>query len=67
MLDCVRMADQICRSVNQSPEARLARWKQETPIVTRFGSSIEAIVASLGDFDKIIGEALVFVQVESNS
>ena len=67
MLDCVRMADQICRSVNQSPEARLARWKQETPIVTRFGSSIEAIVASIGDFDKIIGEALVFVQVESNA
>lgn len=65
MLDCVRLADQICRPVYLSAEERLQRWRSEAPVNTRFGGDLEAVVAGLGDFDSILGEAVVFVQVES--
>jgi putative nucleotidyltransferase with HDIG domain len=67
MMDCVRLADQICRKVYLSSEERQRDWKAQKPIVARFGDNLEAIVASLGDFDKIVAEAVVFVQVESNA
>jgi len=66
MLDCVRMADQICRKVYLSQAERMEYFKRETPVVPRFGSSLVAIVASLEDFDNIVAEATVFAAVESH-
>lgn len=67
MMNCVRMADQICRSIHLPVDERQQQWQQQAPVVTDFGDTIEAVVARLGDFDKIVAEATMFVQVESNA
>lgn len=63
MLDCVRVADQICRG-SLDAERRVARWSQELPVAPRFGENLDAVVSGLGDFDSIVAEALLFVQVD---
>lgn len=64
VLDCLRVADQICRGA-LDPESRKARWAGQAPVASRFGDSLEAVVAGLGDFDSIVSEAVLFVQVDS--
>jgi putative nucleotidyltransferase with HDIG domain len=63
MLDCLRMADIICRkhafgdAGNPWREEDLARMPQ------RFGDDIDAVVASLGSLDKIVEDAQAFAQI----
>lgn len=63
MLDCLRMADAICRkhafgdSGNPWREEELARLPQ------RFGTGIETVVATLGDLQKIVEDAQAFAQI----
>ena len=63
MLDCLRMADIVCRKHafgdggNPWREEELARMPQ------RFGSDIDAVVASLGSLDKIVEDAQSFAQI----
>lgn len=64
MLHCLQVADQICRGVNRPPEERQLAWQGQAPAAPGFGDSLSAVVASLGDFDKIVAEATLFVQVD---
>lgn len=64
MLDCLRVADQICRG-SLDPESRTARWANQAPVALRFGDQLPSVVAGLGDFDSIVAEAVLFVQVDS--
>ena len=63
LLDCVRMADQICRKLNFG-EAGNAWHAAEPPAAPgRFGPSLENVIASLGDLEKIVADAERFAQV----
>jgi hypothetical protein len=64
MLDCLRVADQICRG-SLDPQSRTARWANQAPVALRFGDQLPSVVAGLGDFDSIVAEAVLFVQVDS--
>ena len=63
MLDCLRMADMICRRLvigdagNPWQDDELARIPQ------RFGSDIEVVVGALGDLQKIVDDAQSFAQI----
>jgi putative nucleotidyltransferase with HDIG domain len=62
LLDCVRVADQICRKLAFGDAGNA--WREDETIVApqRFGS-FEAVIESLGDLDKIISDAQTFAQV----
>ena len=63
MLDCLRMADLICRHMaygdagNPWTEGELARMP------ARFGNDIEAVIITLGDLQKIVADAQSFAQI----
>ena len=63
MLDCLRMADLICRrqafgdAGNPWRDEELARMPQ------RFGADIETVMATLGDLQKIVDDAQAFAQI----
>ena len=62
MLDCVRMADQICR-MKQVGDAGNPWWPDELPVAPeRFGGDMAKVIDSLGDFDKIVSDAMLFAQ-----
>ena len=64
MLDCLRMADQIARQRGQFISGTPYR-DDEAPIAPeRFGADLATVVASLGDLDKIVAEAMAFVEVQ---
>lgn len=66
MGDCLRMADQICR-YRQFGDAGNPYRAGEPPIAPqRFGTDLEAVIASLGDLDKFVAEAHSFSQVEAD-
>jgi putative nucleotidyltransferase with HDIG domain len=62
LMDCVRVADQICRklAVGDSGNA----WREDEPMVApqRFGS-FETIIGALGDLDSMAVDAQAFAQV----
>ncbi len=62
LMDCVRVADQICRKLSFG-EAGNA-WREDEAIVApqRFGS-FEAVIEALGDLEKIVSDAQTFAQV----
>lgn len=64
LLDCVRMADQVCRRLHFGDAGNA--WRDNEPMTApeRFGGSFEDIVASLGDLDKIVSDAEMFAQVD---
>lgn len=65
MGDCLRMADQICR-YRQFGDAGNPYRAGEAPVAPeRFGTDLEAVIASLGDLDKLLAEAQSFAQVEA--
>jgi len=64
LLDCVRMADQICRKLNFGDAGNA--WRDEEPLAApeRFGASMDDAIASLGNLEKIVSDAQMFAQVE---
>jgi putative nucleotidyltransferase with HDIG domain len=64
LMDCVRMADQICRKLNFGDAGN--PWREDETIVApeRFGDSFDAVIASLGDLEKIVADAEMFAQVD---
>lgn len=66
MLDCLKVADQICRGCELDLESAKARWAEQVPAApARFGDSLEKVAATLGDFDKIVADAAMFVRVDT--
>lgn len=66
MLECLRVADQICRG----PALREARdstpWAGVAPAAPqRFGNDLKVVVDRLGDISRIVAEATLFVQVDT--
>ncbi|MGE5468349.1 MAG: HDOD domain-containing protein [Ignavibacteria bacterium] len=62
VMDCVRVADQICRKLAFGDGGN--PWREDEPIVApqRFGS-FEAVIEALGDLEKIVSDAQMFAQV----
>ena len=65
MGDCLRMADQICRYRQFGDAGNPYRPGEEAVAPQRFGTDLEAVIASLGDIDKFVAEARSFAQVEA--
>ena len=63
MLDCLRMADAICRKQAFGDSGNPWREEELAQLPTRFGSDIEALVASLGDLNKHVEDAQAFAQI----
>lgn len=63
MGDCLRMADQICRYRQFGDSGNPYRPGEATIAPQRFGSDLEAVIASLGDLDQLLAEAQSFAQV----
>lgn len=64
LLDCVRLADQICRKLNFGDSGNAWRASEPMTAPERFGS-FEAAIAALGDLDKIVSDAEMFAQVDA--
>lgn len=65
MLDCLRVADQICRGVGLDDE--LALWDDQVPAAPeRFGNKMGQVVARLGDLRKNIDEVRAFALAEKS-
>ena len=65
MLDCLRLADQICRGLCLDDE--LTVWDDQAPVATeRFGNRMGPVVARLGNLQKIIDEARAFALAEKS-
>jgi putative nucleotidyltransferase with HDIG domain len=62
LMDCVRVADQICRKLSFGEAGN--PWREGEAMVApqRFGS-FEAVIEALGDLDKIVSDATTFAQV----
>lgn len=61
MLDCLRLADQISR--RQALGDGGNAWREEPPAAPeRFGGDWDAILAALGDTDKIVADAMLFAE-----
>jgi putative nucleotidyltransferase with HDIG domain len=65
LLDCVRMADQLCRKLAFGDAGNA--WREDEPPAAphRFGTSMEAVIESLGDLEKIVADAEMFAQVDA--
>lgn len=63
MLDCLRMADAICRKHAFGDSGNPWREEELIQLPTRFGADIEAVVASLGDLSKHVEDARAFAQI----
>jgi putative nucleotidyltransferase with HDIG domain len=63
MMDCLRVADQIVRFREIGDSAN--PWRTSEPLAApqRFGEDIEALIAQIGSFDKIVDDAMMFAQV----
>ncbi|MBS0322961.1 MAG: HDOD domain-containing protein [Proteobacteria bacterium] len=66
MLDCLRIADQICRGIGPEPGEPPA-WVGQSPVVSRFGDDMNTVVAGLGDLAKIIADATLLVQIDGGA
>jgi len=63
MNDCLRMADLISRNLGDGDMSNPYR-EGEVPInPARFGTDLDRVLASLGDRDKMIADAMSFAQV----
>ena len=63
MLDCLRMADAICRKHAFGDSGNPWREEELVQLPPRFGDDIEAVIASLGDLHKIVEDAQAFAQI----
>ena len=64
LIDCVRMADQICRKLSFGDAGNA--WREDEAIVApeRFGDSFDPVITALGNLEKIVADAQMFAQVE---
>jgi putative nucleotidyltransferase with HDIG domain len=63
MLDCLRMADAICRKHAFGDAGNPWREEELARLPTRFGDDIDALIASLGDLSKHVEDAQAFAQI----
>ncbi len=63
MLDCLRLADTICRKKVFGDAGNPWRDDELADLPQRFGDDIEAVIASLGDMQKIVDDAQAFAQI----
>lgn len=63
MLDCLRMADMICRKLAFGDAGNPWREEALARMPVRFGTDIDAVVVSLGNLDKIVEDAQSFAQI----
>ena len=63
MLDCLRMADAICRKQAYGDAGNPWRDTDLEILPTRFGDDIDAVIALLGDLDKVVADAQTFAQI----
>ncbi len=63
MLDCLRMADAICRKHGFGDSGNPWRTEELAHLPQRFGDDIETVVNSLGDLHKIVEDAQAFAQI----
>jgi putative nucleotidyltransferase with HDIG domain len=63
MIDCLRMADIICRKQVFGDAGNPWREEDLARMPARFGGDIEAVVTKLGDMQKIVEDAQSFAQI----
>ncbi len=63
MLDCLRMADAVCRKLAFGDSGNPWREEELADLPQRFGGDIAAVVAALGDLQKIVDDAQAFAQI----
>ena len=65
MMDCLRMANQIARKLEVGDSGN--PWRDDEPLAApeRFGTDIDATIASLGDLQRYIDDANMFAQVSA--
>jgi putative nucleotidyltransferase with HDIG domain len=63
MLDCLRMADAICRKHEFGDSGNPWRDEEAAQLPGRFGGDIEAVSAALGDLEKVVADAQAFAQI----
>ena len=63
MLDCLRMADAICRKHAFGDGGNPWREDELAQLPARFGTDIESVIASLGDLNKHVEDARTFAQI----
>lgn len=65
ILDCLRVADQICRGLGLDDEP--AVWDDMAPVAPdRFGEKMGPVITCVGNLKKIIDEARVFTLAEKS-
>jgi len=63
MLDCLRMADAVCRKLAFGDSGNPWHEEELADLPQRFGGDIAAVVAALGDLQKIVDDAQAFAQI----
>jgi putative nucleotidyltransferase with HDIG domain len=63
MLDCLRMADAICRKHAFGDSGNPWRDEDQALLPQRFGTDIEDVISGLGDLQKIVDDAQAFAQI----
>lgn len=63
MLDCLRMADAICRKHAFGDSGNPWREEELTQLPARFGNDMEAVIAALGDLQRVVEDAQAFAQI----
>lgn len=63
MLDCLRMADAICRKHAFGDSGNPWREEELAQLPTRFGADLDAVVVALGDLNKHVEDARAFAQI----
>ncbi len=66
MLDCLRVANQICRRQSIGDSGNPFR-DEEMPAAQRFGAGFEQIIAAVGNMEQIAADAAVFTQAGASS
>lgn len=65
MLDCLRMADMVCRRQDFGDAGNPWREGELARMPARFGGDIAEVIARLGDLQKIVADAQSFAQIST--
>ena len=63
MLDCLRLADALCRKRAYGNSGNPWRDGEQIELPARFGGDVDAVVATLGDLEKVVEDASRFAQI----
>lgn len=63
MLDCLRMADALCRKLALGDAGNPWRDAELAALPARFGGDVAAVTAALGDLQKVVADAQAFAQI----